>query len=163
MENFHEAMMEYKKQMAQGTILTAYRGLMAYLMELRTQLSSRYPDYVVSGSLYTGYMDMSYFSFTSKALAERKLKIAIVFLHESCRFEVWLAAANKQVQTQTWKLIQESGWTKYPVVTSTQGADAVIEHILVADPDFSDLPALTGQIERGTLSFIQEVEGFMAG
>lgn len=163
MENFHEAMMEYKKQMAQGTILMAYRGLMAYLMELRTQLSSRYPDYVVSGSLYTGYMDMSYFSFTPKALAEQKLKIAIVFLHESCRFEVWLAAANKQVQTQTWKLIQESGWTKYPVVASTQRADAVIEHVLVAEPDFGDLPALTGQIERGTLKFIQDVEVFMAG
>lgn len=161
MDTFHDAMMEYKRQMEQGTILTAYRGLMAYLMELRTQLASRYPDYVVSGSLYSGYMDMSYFSITPKTLAERKLKIAIVFLHESCRFEVWLAAANKQVQTQTWKLIQESGWTKYPLVASTQGADAVIEHVLVAEPDFSDLPALTGQIERGTVDFIMDVEGFM--
>jgi hypothetical protein len=161
MESFHEAMMAYKKEMQQGTILRAYRGLMAYLMALRTQFAARYPDYVISGSLYMGFMDMSYFSFTPKALAERKLKIAVVFLHETCRFEVWLAAANKQVQTRIWQQIKASGWTKYPLVASTQGADAVIEHILVAEPDFSDLPALSGQIERGTLRFIQDVEEYL--
>lgn len=67
-------------------------------MTLRTHFHKKYPDAFVSGSIYYGYMDMTYFSFTPKSLQQRKLKIAIVFVHESFRFEVWLAAYNKQVQ-----------------------------------------------------------------
>jgi hypothetical protein len=36
-----------------------------------------------------------------------------------------------------------------------------MEHILVDDPDFSDLDALTRKIEQGTLKFIQDVESFL--
>jgi hypothetical protein len=35
----------------------------------------------------------------------------------------------------------------------------VLAHILVSDPDFGDLDALTSEIERGTLEFIKDVEG----
>ncbi len=38
-----------------------------------------------------------------------------------------------------------------------------MDHILVNDPDFSDLDALTGEIEKGTLEFIREVEEFIPG
>ena len=37
-------------------------------MELRTQLKNKYPDYFVSGSIYYGYMDMTYFSFFPESL-----------------------------------------------------------------------------------------------
>jgi hypothetical protein len=162
MASFHECMSEYRKQLEKGTIQAAYQGLMEYIMDLRSYFKNKYPDYVVSGSIYYGYMDMTYFSFFPKSLKNRNLKIAIVFLHDTFRFEVWLAGYNKQIQTKYWKLFKESGWNKYHLVSTTQGADSILEHILVDNPDFSDLDILTAQIESATLKFIEDVESFLS-
>ncbi len=43
------------------------------------------------------------------------------------------------------------------------GADAILEHCISAQPDFSDLDALTAEIERETLVFIMDVRAFLAG
>ena len=74
-------------------------------MGLRTHFEKKYPDYFISGCVYQGYMDMTYFSFIPKSLKDIKLKPAIVFNHDAFRFEVWLAASNKEVQLKYWKLI----------------------------------------------------------
>jgi hypothetical protein len=162
MESFNEYMNDYRKQLAKGAIQKAYKGLMEYIMELRTYFKNKYPDYFVSGSIYYGYMDMTYFSFFPDSFKLRKLKIAVVFIHEQLRFEVWLAGYNKQVQSKYWKLLNESDWKKYPIVSTTKGVDSIIEYILVDHPDFSDLDALTKQIERGTLKFISDIESFFS-
>lgn len=162
MEPFHEFVREYRKQLKKGAIQKAYRGLMEYIMALKTHFKNKYPAYLVSGSVYYGYMDMTYFSFFPKSLKDRNLKIAIVFVYDTFRFEVWLAGYNKQVQAKYWKLFKESQWDKYHVVATTQGADSIVEHVLVDNPDFSDLEALTKQIEKGTLKFIKDVESFLA-
>ena len=160
MTSFHEYMTEYKKQLQKGAIQKAYRGLMDYVMDLRSHLQHKYPDHFVS-AIYHGYMDMTYFSFTPKILQERKLKIAIVFVYDKVRFEVWLAGYNKGVQERYWEMFRESGWDRYRVVPTTKGADSIIEHVLVEDPDFGDLDALTQRIEREVLRFILDVEGFL--
>ena len=162
MKPFHEYMNEYKKQMKKGDIIKAYKGLMEYIMYLRTYFKNKYPDYFVSGNIYYGYMDMTYFSFIPKSLKDRKLKIAIVFLHETIRFEAWLAGYNKQVQTKYWKLFKESGWNKYRFVSTTKGEDSILEHTLVDKPDFGDLDSLTIQIEKAILEFIKNIEGFLS-
>jgi hypothetical protein len=161
MESFHEYMNEYRKQMEKGAIQKAYKGLMEYVMDLRMHFKNKYPDYFISSSIYYGYMDMTYFALIPKSLKQRNLKIAIVFIHETLRFEGWLAGANKQVQTKYWKLFKESDWNQYPVVASTKGVDSIIEVILAGNPDFSDLNAITTQIEGGVLKFIADVESFL--
>ncbi len=162
MESFHEYMDEYRKQMRKGDIAEAYKGLMDYIMNLRTHFQNKYPDYFVSGSIYYGYMDMTYFSFFPKSLKNRKLKIGIVFIHDTCRFEVWLAGYNKNVQTKYWKLVKESNWNKYRIPSTTKGTDSIMEYILVDNPDFRNLDTLTKQIENGTLKFIKDVEDFLS-
>ena len=161
MRSFHEYVNEYRKQLQQGAIQKAYKGLMEYIMDLRTHFLNKYPDYFVSG-LYHGYMDMTYFSFIPESLQRRKLKIAIVFIHDTFRFEVWLAGYNKNIQTKYWKLVKESKWNKYRIPSTTKGTDSIIENILVDNPDFSDLATLTQQIETGTLEFIKDVENFLS-
>jgi len=157
MKTFHEYMNEYKKQLKKGCIQEAYKGLMEYIMELRTQFKKKYPDYFVSGSIYYGYMDMTYFSFIPQSLKRQKLRIAIVFIHDTCRFEVWLAGYNKQVQTKYWKMFKESDWNKYHIVSTIKSVDYIIKY-----PDFSDLDTLTKQIESETLKFIKDVENFLS-
>jgi len=59
-------------------------------------------------------------------------------------------------------LFTESDWNKYHIVSTTKGVDSIIEHVLVDNPDFSDLDPLTNQIERGTLKFIEDIENFLS-
>ncbi|MBM3292634.1 hypothetical protein FJY84_08140 [Candidatus Bathyarchaeota archaeon] len=162
MKSFNEYMKEYKTQMEKRDIKEAYEGLMSFIQELRTYFKNKYPDYFVSGSIYYGFMDMTYFSFFPKSLKHKKLKVAIVFIHEKCRFEVWLAGYNKQVQTKYWKMLKESGWQKYQIPSTTKGIDYILESVLVENPDFNDLQKLTKQIEYETINFINEVETFLS-
>ena len=160
---FHEYIAEYKKQMEKGHISEVYRGLTGYMMDLRTYFKNRYPGFSVSGNIYQGYMDMTYFALFPEQLKSRKLKIAVVFLHETVSFEVWLAGYNRQVQAQYWKLFIESGWNEYRIPSSIKGIDSIVEYTLDGNPDFSDTEALTSQIEKGTLNFIQDIESFLSG
>jgi len=162
MKPFHEYMNEYKKQMEKGEIKAAYKGLMTYIMDLRSYFKNKYPDHFVSGSIYQGYMDMTYFSFIPESLQRRKLKVAIVFVHDTCRFEVWLAGVNKSVQTKYWTVFKESDWNRYRIPSTTRGVVSILEYTVAENPDFRDLDALTQQIERGTLHFIEDVEEFVA-
>jgi len=162
MASFHENMNEYKKQLRRGAVQKAYQGLMDYIMGLRSYFENKYPDYSVSGNIYFGYMDMTYFAFFPKTLKQRKLKVGIVFVHEAFRFEVWLFGYNKSVQAKYWKLFKESSWSKYRVPSTIEGVDSILEGILIENPDFIDLDALTKQIERGTLKFIEDVEDVLS-
>jgi hypothetical protein len=160
MTSFQEYMQEYKNQIENGHISEAYQGLMEYIMDLRVFFKNKYPEYYVSG-IYQGYMDMTYFSFSPESLKSKKLKIAIVFVYDTFRFEVWLAGYNKKVQTKYWELFKEINWDKYHIPSTTKGADSIMEYILVENPDFGDLETLTRQIEEGSLKFIDDVEDFL--
>jgi len=162
MRSFDESMNEYKKQLKKGDIQVAYTGLMAYFRELRAHFKNKYPDDFVSSSIYYGYMDMTYFAFIPQSLKRRKLKIAIVFVHDAFRFEVWLSGNNKNVQKKYLELLKESNWNKYHIASTTKGVDSIIDHIVIANPDFGDLDALTYQIESETIQFIKDVEGFLS-
>ena len=162
MGSFPESMDEYKRMLEKGHIQRAYQGLMEYFGQLRTHFIKKYPNYDVSGSIYYGYMDMTYFSIRPESLRSRNLKIALVFVHDAFRFEVWLAAKNKHIQTEYWHLFNDSNWNKYSITTPGKGIDSILESSLVEDPNFSDLDSLTKQIEKGILEFISDVEVFLS-
>ena len=162
MTSFHENMIEYRQQLQKGAIQKAYLGLMEYLMGLRTHFQQKYPEYVVSGSIYYGYMDMTYFAISPPLLKQQGMKIAIVFLHEAFRFEVWLAANNKQIQAQTWKRIKESGWERYRLVPTTKGANSILEQVLVENPDFPR-PARPDGTDRERHAAIHRRGGWLPG
>jgi hypothetical protein len=162
MSSFHDIIIEYRNQLRKGVIQKAYRGLMDYFGSLRTYFKKKYPKYAVSGGIYFGYMDMTYFALNPPLLKDRKLRVAIVFLHEEFRFEVWLGGYNKTIQKEYWELVRENGWEKYHIPSNIKGIDSVVEYVLVENPDFRDLEALTLQIEKGTITFIKDVEDFLS-
>jgi hypothetical protein len=161
MESFHEFMIEYKKQLEKGAIVEAYRGLMQYFGQLKSHFKRTHPEYE-PGSIYYGYMDMTYFPLFPQSLKRRKLKIAIVFVHETFAFEVWLSANNKRIQKEYWEMVTDSNWNKYRIVAPGPGIDSIIEYTLDDDPDFRDLDALTKKVEQGTLKFTKDVEKFLS-
>ena len=108
MESLNEYLKEYKRQIEKGDIQKAYKGLMEYVMDLRIQFKNKYPDYIVSGSIYYGCMDMTFFNFFPDSLKKRNLKVTIVFIHDTFSFEVWLAGYNKSVQTEYLELFKKN-------------------------------------------------------
>ncbi len=162
MTTLQKAVDEYRRQMEKGLVPAAYRGLMEYMASLKNHFGKSYPEYG-AGNVYQGYMDMTYFPLFPKSLTARKLKIAVVLIHETVRFEVWLTAQNRQVQSEYRRLFEESGWRKYRMSAAGKGVDAILECTLTERPSFDDPDGLTRTIERGTVRFIEEVEGFLGG
>ena len=161
MVSLQENMIEYKIQLKKGAIQKAYKGLMEYMTSLRSHFAKKFSDYSLPGNIYYGFMDMTYFSILPKSLKERDLKIAIVFLYDTFRFEIWLSGRNKKVLTNYWEIIKEKNWDKYKVTAPLKGVDSIVESVLADNPDFSDLETLTNQIEQGTVKFIQDIESFL--
>jgi hypothetical protein len=160
MANLQNYMIDYREQLQKGAIQQAYRGLMDYMQSLRTYFQKKYPDYEVPGNLYFGYMDMTYFAIIPPEFRQSKLKVAIVFLHEAFRFEAWLSGGNRQIQVDYSNLIQDKGWSKYPLTANPKSSDSILECILVAEPGFSDLDSLTKEIDNGAVKFINDIQKF---
>ncbi len=159
MTQFNESIKEYRKALKNGAVRAAYTGLMGYFDDLRLQLKKSYPDYFLSGNVHYGLMDFTYFCFFPKTLKRQKLKVAIVFDHDKFTFRVLLAGYNKDVQAKYWRQLKENKWpTNYRVASDPKSEDCVMDYVLVESPDFSNLEALTGQIEAGTLKFIRDIE-----
>jgi len=157
MENMRVNLQEFHDQLKKGAIQQAYRFLLEYIIRLRNHFQKTLTDCDVPGNVYQGYMDMTYFSIIPPSLKQHKLKIAVVFLYDAFRFEVWLSGYNRQVQAKYWQMFRERGWQPYRLVDDPLKADAILEHILVAEPDFTDPDALTRHIEIGVTAFIKEM------
>ena len=106
-------------------------------------------------------MDMTYFSFTPKALSVLGLKIAIVFLHESFSFQVWLSARKRQLQGKFIDLFRQKGWNPAEISTVGPGIDSIVENGLVRKPDFEDPLSLSDLILADTLEFSGKIESFL--
>lgn len=155
-DSMNDLIREYTNQLNTGRIQEAYRGIMSFMSDLRTYLTERYPNYV-TGSLYFGYMDMTYFAFSPTALRDRKLKIAIVYLHKESRFEVWLGAINRKVQAEYIEFFRLKNIGQYKLSQVSPGVDSILESILSDRPDFDNPEELKKEIERKTIEFAESV------
>jgi len=160
MDSLGEHVREYTIQLGKGHIQKAYKGIIAFMSDLRTDLGSKYPDYAAS-SLYLGYLDMTYFAFTPSVLKDRKLKIAIVYLHEEGKFELWLAANNRQIQADYIELLSHKNLSGYTLSQARPGVDSIVTALIVAQPDFDKPEELKQQIEAKTIEFAEDVAAML--
>jgi hypothetical protein len=161
MESLNDHVQEYKNQLSKGQIQKAYKGIMTFMSGLSKYLGGRYPEFIVS-SLYFGYMDMTYFAFTPFNLKNKKLKIAVVYLHEEGRFEVWLGGSNRKIQAEYINLMRHKNIGKYKLSQVLPGVDSIIESILVEKPDFDHPEELRKRIETMTLEFANDITAILS-
>lgn len=157
MKSLNEYMALYKQLMAEGDIQIAYRRLLEYIVGMRNHFSDKYSENHVCGTLYQGYMDITFFTFTPDLLKKKNLKVAIVFNHTHVCFEAWLVGVNKQVQATCWKYFKDRNWAKHPLPVWPQ--DYITRTVLVETPDFDHTDALTQDIESRVLAFIDDITG----
>ena len=156
MQTLNDAIREYTAQLQKGQIQEAYKGIMTFMSGLKTYLQSRHTYYTTTG-LYFGYMDMTYFAFTPPELKDRNLKIAIVYLHQENRFELWLGGTNRKVQAQYIEIFKEKDITPYKLSQVSPGVDSIIESIVSEQPDFDDADTLMHIIEEKTVEFANQI------
>jgi hypothetical protein len=102
-------------------------------------------------------MDMSYFAITPPELREKKLKIAIVYLHEPGRFDAWLGGNNRHIQAAIIEQLSKKNLGGYQLSQVQPGVDSIIETLLVAQPDFDQPDALEHQIETRVVEFAEHM------
>ncbi len=152
MKTLNDLIKEYTHHLQQGEIQIAYRGILEFLGKLRAEFIKIHPHYDVSG-IYQGYMDMSYFSFSTKSLKDKGLKIAIVYLHEKGDFEVWLSARNRDIAKSYASILNSNILGDTNIFHDMNNPDAMIECILTATPDFGDQSSLIHTIDQGVEKF----------
>ncbi|HSP21286.1 MAG TPA: hypothetical protein VLQ20_03050 [Planococcus sp. (in: firmicutes)] len=158
MKTLNQLIHEYTSQLQDGEIQTAYRGILAFIGKLRTGLIKKYPQNDI-GSMYQGYMDMTFFSFKTEQLKNKGLKIAIVYLHEKGVFEVWLSARNREI-AKKYEFLQTVDMPADVLVFHDEAnPDAIIECTLTSTPDFEDPDSLAAVIDQGTQKFVTAVSG----
>jgi hypothetical protein len=150
-----------RKQLEDGSVQRAYVAILGYMSRLRAWFASGRPDQMVS-DLYQGVFDMTYFALTPPALKARELKLAIVFDYSSFRFQVWLAARNRNVQRRYWELLRDNGWTSYPLLEPAAGVDAITVDDIANGLELEHPERLTAEIESAVSAFGVEVERFLA-
>jgi hypothetical protein len=160
MPSFDQYIPEYRKQLEKGTVKAAYQGLMKYFNNLRICLKNSQPDYFISDVHY-GLMDYTYLYFFPKELQRQKLKVVILFSHDTFKFELLLAGYNREAQAKYWKLFKEKSFGKYSLSEDANEMDRFLSWTIIEKPDFSDPEALTNQISMYTLKFIEDVESFL--
>lgn len=156
MELLNDHIRDYTTQLSKGNIQKAYRGIMTFMSSLSTYLENKYQNYTTS-ALYFGYMDMTYFAFTPPDLKNRKLKIAVVYMHEQGRFEIWLGGSNRKIQAEYIKLMSHKYIGGYKLSQVMPGVDSIIESIMVEQPDFDHSEELKKQIEKKAIEFINDI------
>lgn len=156
MKQLSDSIREYTRLLQSDTLITAYTGIIKYMSRLRTYFADKHPD-LFPGTFYPGYMDMTYFSLTPASIKNRKLKIAIVYLHREARFEAWLGGVNRQVQSEYIERLEGRSLGRLHLSRVSPGVDSILEEVLVKDPDFDQLETLTQMIEEKTMAFIEDV------
>ena len=160
MNTLNDNVKEYTSQLNKGHIQKAYKGIMNFMSELKVYLESQHPDYITS-ALYFGYMDMSYFAFTPSILKDKKLKIAIVYLHEECKFELWLAANNRKIQEEYVGILSNKNLGRFTLSQIQPGVDSIIASTIIEQPNFDNLAELKKQLEIRIIEFVKDINSII--
>lgn len=159
MKNINLIINGYTNLLKKGEIQTAYKKIIDFIGKLRAEFIERYKDYD-TGGIYQGYMDMSYFSLTSKPLKDKGLKIAVVYLHEKKTFEVWLSARNREI-IKKYQPVIGSATNNVSFFHDNNNEDALIESVLTDEPDFEDEHLFIDIICKGTQKFIDAINNIL--
>lgn len=133
----------YKEQLAIGDIQIAYEFLLKYLSSTKASFEKNYGDKYSYGNIGRGFLDITYYPFSTSYLKEKNLRYGIVLNHEKIQFELWLMGKNINIQKNYWQLLKSSEWNQHQ---PTMPKYSIIEVALVENPDFDHLDDLTQMI-----------------
>jgi SAM-dependent methyltransferase len=151
----------YTAQVQQSTIPIAYSIILNVLKTLHTTLETRFPE-VTATSLYQGYMDMSYVGLVTPELKSHDLKLAIVYVHATGCFELWLAARNRTIQDQYREKLRGKVKAPFQLVEKEPVVDAIVQVMLDEHPNYDDQSALVATLCDRIVGFLGDIHAMLA-
>lgn len=162
MKSLKNSLQMYQKLLRETDMQVAYRELITYITKLQGNFKTKYPEYEISKGLYRGYLDLSFFTFTTEELKSKQLKIEVVFLHKEMRFEAWLSGRNRTIMSTYNKKLKGYNLGEYLLANDEKGMDSIIEGILVREPNFDNLNELTAEIENNIVKFVNDIKEILS-
>src|SRR5699024_9207985 len=106
--NFNSNYLETYKNLLETTELQlGYQEFIKLFRFLRVGLEKELPDYSFSGNIAENSMDFAYFQLTDPELKAKGIKIQLVFVHKTFRFEVWASGHNRKIQTHYYNRLKD--------------------------------------------------------
>ena len=156
--NRHKAIEVYRQSVFEGSLIcTTNELLLRFVAKLRSDLPKKTAQYRV-GNLSPGYMDYTYFAFYDEYLRSQQLRFGIVLNHHQMQFELWLMAQNAERQVFYWEKLKELEWNREKVAMPRY---TVLDTVIEANPDFSDLDKLADSILEKTLLEVERIYPFL--
>ncbi len=146
----------YCAAVAQGDIARAYRGILSTLTQFKSSWEAAYPADNV-GALYQGYLDMSFVAVAPAALAEKRLKISLVFLHPDGVFSLWLIAGNRAIQKSVSDSLRQLPLGGYTLCKLEPGVDAIIARDLPKPYLFDKPEAFNAGLMKAAEAFASDM------
>lgn len=147
---------DYCRAVADVRFPRAYRGILSALVQFQAAWKAAHPSDSV-GALYQGYMDMSFVAFAPAPLAEKRLKISLVFLHDTGFFSLWLAAGNREIQKRVSDALRLVPLGTYSLCVLEPGVDAIIAYNLPKPYAFDEPEALTKALIAAAEAFTRDM------
>lgn len=151
---------DYTRAVAAGALPRAYRGILSALTAFQSAWKRSHPEDAV-GALYPGYLDMSFISFASEPLRQKRLKISLVYLHAEGVFSLWLAAVNRSVQAETSAALQGKTIAPYALCSLKPGVDAIIAYDLPKPYAFDEPQQLTQALLQAAEAFAADMTALL--
>lgn len=142
----------YTRAVSAGDLPRAYRAILAALTSFRSVWEGAHPQDNV-GSLYQGYLDMSFIAFSPPALSSMRLKFSLVYLHPEGRFRLWLAAGNRAIQAEVSAQLRGKPLDGYTLTELRPGVDAIIESEIPPPYDFDHPDELNRKLVSAAEAF----------
>lgn len=106
-----------------------YKEIILYMRSLRQYFLKRDKSFRIGG-LYEGLMDMTYFSIATDMLLQKKLKLALVFVHGKGSLELWISGQNREVMKKYRTYFSVDSGFSSPAFHEKDNEDALLEFTL---------------------------------
>lgn len=143
----------FKKALGTGELQKAYRHLMDVFSSLQTALRENKEAQVQTGTLYHGYLDMTYLPVTTRVLRKKGMKVAVVFDYPKFQFQLWLSAGNRKKREKAILLLEQTKVLKDSIRIAKENPDAILEQVIHEPIDFEDTQGLVRSLVAETIRF----------
>lgn len=142
-----DLLVEYKRIMDNTMIRSCYQQVISLIKTIASVLEERLPAYRFMKRIVENQMDVTYFQLTNERLKDRGLKIQVVFVHETCEFEVWMSGYNRNIQCAYAKVLAHQ---EHPFLVSTDPVrdDYIVKTVIKNKMTDADAESIVSEMQR---------------
>ncbi len=145
METNHQLLKMYKNLIQTTQIQECYQYIMKLIHDIYTILKNDLNTFQFSNKVIENNMNFSYFQLTNPQLKKQGLKIQIIFIHQSCQFEVWLSGYNRHIQQQYYQKLNSK--CPFQLCENPQKNDYIMKRPLMKDITVDNIQDIIEEIK----------------